>query len=102
MKIVRAMPQPNQTHFLADENGKVMMEIYTNRTADIVNYPTQHPLVLHFAFAVSAPIELKDKLVEAGASVFEDLHLDDGSNIIMMRDPWGVPFQLCKRAKPMV
>jgi glyoxylase I family protein len=47
-------------------------------------------------------VMLKDRLVSQGASVFEDLHLDDGSNVIMMRDPWGVPLQLCERAKPML
>ena len=102
MKIVRAIPQANQTHFLADQKGRVMMEIYTNPKSAIPDYSAEHPLRFHFAFAVADPAALKDKLVKEGASVFEDLHLDDGSNLIMMRDPWGVPLQLCKRAKPMI
>ncbi len=40
------------------------------------------------------------ELLAAGASVFEEIKMDDGSRIITFRDPWGVPFQLCKRAKP--
>lgn len=102
MKIVRAIPQANQTHFLADEKGRVMMEIYTNPKSAVPDHSAEHPLRFHFAFAVEDPAALKDKLVKEGASVFEDLHLDDGSNLIMMRDPWGVPLQLCKRTKPMV
>jgi len=102
MKIVRALPESNQTYFLADEKGRLMMEIYTNPTSAIPDHSAEHPLRFHFAFAVSDAGELKDKLVSQGASVFEELNLDDGSNLIMMRDPWGVPLQLCKRGKPMI
>jgi len=102
MSIVRALPKANQTHFLADEKGRVVMEIYTNPTSAIPNHSTEHPLRFHFAFAVSEPAALKEKLVSAGASVVEELKLDDGSHLIMMRDPWGVPLQLCKRANPMI
>lgn len=102
MRIVRALPKANQTHFLADEKGRVMMEIYTNAASVIPDHSTEHPLRFHFAFAVSEPAVLKKKLVAAGASVVEELKLDDGSHLIMMRDPWGVPLQLCKRANPMV
>ena len=102
MKIVRALPKANQTHFLADEKGRVMMEIYTNPASAIPDHSTEHPLRFHFAFAVSEPAALKEKLVLAGASVVEELRLDDGSHLIMMRDPWGVPLQLCKRGNPMV
>jgi glyoxylase I family protein len=102
MKIVRAFPQASQTHFLADEKGRIMMEIYTNAKTAVPDYAAEHPLRFHFAFAVDNAVMLKDRLVSQGASVFEDLHLDDGSNVIMMRDPWGVPLQLCERAKPML
>jgi glyoxylase I family protein len=102
MKIVRALPKSNQTHFLADEKDRLMMEIYTNPASAIPDHSTEHPLRFHFAFAVSEPAALKEKLVSAGASVVEELRFDDGSHLIMMRDPWGVPLQLCKRAKPMV
>ena len=78
------------------------MEIYTNPNAKVVDYPSQHPLCFHIAFAVPDPAAMKDKLIAAGAAVFEELNLDDGSYIIMFRDPWGVPFQLCNRAKPFV
>jgi len=101
MKIVRAVPM-NQTHFLADERGQVMIEIYTNPASAIPEHFAEHPLRFHFAFAVTEPSVLKEKLVAAGASVVEELKMDDGSHLITLRDPWGVPFQLCKRARPMV
>ena len=102
LKIVRAIPQPSQTHFLADEKGRICIEIYTNSNAAVPNYLLQHPLCFHFAFEAASPAAMKDKLVAAGATVFEELNLEDGSCIIMFRDPWGVPFQLCKRASPMI
>jgi predicted enzyme related to lactoylglutathione lyase len=101
-KIVRAIPKPSQTHFLADAQGRVCMEIYTNTGAPVPNYPSQHPLCFHIAIAAADPAAMKDKLVAAGAAVFEELNFDDGTCIITLRDPWGVPFQLCKRAKPMI
>ncbi len=102
MKIVHALPQSNQTYFLADVKGRVVMEIYTNPKDTIVDHSTKHPLRFHFAFAVKEPDLMKEKLIKAGASVVEELKMDDGSHLIMMRDPWGVPFQLCNRAKPML
>ncbi len=99
LKVVKAVPKPSQTHFLADEKGRICMEIYTNRNAVIPDYKKQHPLVFHIAFAAD-PAAFKDKLTAAGATVFEEINMDDGSHIITFRDPWGVPFQLCKRMKP--
>ena len=34
--------------------------------------------------------------------VVEEVRLDDGSLLIMMRDPWGLALQLCRRAKPLL
>lgn len=99
LKIIKAVPMPNQAHFLADQTGKICMEIYTNPNAPIPDYKRMPPLIFHFAFAAD-PLEHKAKLLKAGAEVFEDIKLDDGSHIITFRDPWGVPFQLCKRAIP--
>ncbi len=78
------------------------MEIYTNPNAVIPDYSSEQPLRFHFAFAVSNPSALKEKLLKAGATVVEEAKLDDGSYLIMMRDPWGIPFQLCKRAEAMI
>jgi hypothetical protein len=53
-------------------------------------------------FSINVPVALQEKLVAVGASVFEEQKVDEGSHLIMWRDPWGVLLQLCKRAKPMV
>ncbi len=102
MKLVKSMNDYPYTRFLADKSGQVVLEIYSNTSARIPEYNKQHPLEFHFALKVENPVEIKDKLIAAGAKVEEEIKLDDGSHLIMLRDPFGVPLQLCKRAKPLV
>ncbi|MBN1673542.1 MAG: VOC family protein [Kiritimatiellae bacterium] len=102
MRAVRAMDEAPYTHFLADRGGRVVMEIYTNPKAPIPDYAGQPPQCFHFALAVDDPGALQRRLVEAGATLVEELKLDDGSHLVMLRDPWGVPLQLCNRAEPLV
>ncbi len=102
MKIVRSMQNTPYTHFLADDSGRVIMEIYANETVDIPDYNLQHPLKFHIALEVNNPQELSENLIKDGALFFEEVKTDDGSHLIMLRDPWGIPVQLCKRGKPMI
>lgn len=102
MRVVRSMEQAPYAHFLADEGGRVVMEIYSNPTAPIPDYWTQHPLCFHVAFTEPDLVAVKERLVAAGASLVEENTLDDGSHVIMLRDPWGVPLQLWKRSTPLV
>lgn len=101
MRIVSKMERAPYTHFLSDQTGRVVIEIYSNRLAPIPAYADQHPLCFHFAFAVTDAEEEKIRLLQAGATFFEELRLDDGSHLVMLRDPWGIPLQLCQRAQPM-
>ena len=102
MKLVKSMEVYPYTRFLADKSGQVVLEIYSNTSERIPEYNKQHPLEFHFAFKVENPVEIKDKLIAAGAKIEEEIKHDDGTHLIMMRDPFGVPLQLCKRAKPLV
>jgi glyoxylase I family protein len=98
--IARAREDAPYTHFLADETGRVFIELYSNSLASVPDYASQHPLCFHFAVvAADAPKE-RLRLEQAGATLFLEEPLPDGSLLIMMRDPWGVPLQLCQRAKP--
>ena len=101
MRVVRSIPKAPHTHFLADEGGRVMMEIYTNPEAPTPDYASMPPLCFHFALAVQDAEPPKKRLLAAGATVFQDQVLDDGSRIVTLRDPWGVPLQLCQRVEPM-
>ena len=102
MRIVRSMAEVPYMHFLADEGGRVVMEIYSNPAAPIPDYSTQHPMRFHIAFAEPDPGAAKERLIRAGASFLEEDRLEDGSHLIMLRDPWGIPLQLCKRGTPLV
>ena len=102
-KIVRAMDKAPFTHFIADETGKVMVEIYNNPVAPILDYSKMHAVQLHLAFVSADPKADRDRLVKAGCKVSADSVITpDGDELVMLQDPWGFYIQMCKRAKPMV
>jgi len=100
MEIVLSQDAEPYTRFLADETGRVVLEIYSNRAAPMPDHASIHHLNFHFAFAVKEAEETKARLLAAGATYVEVVRPSDGSVIHMLRDPWGVPLQLCQRAKP--
>jgi len=102
MHIVKSIPEAPFMHFLADQSGDTMIELYTNPPDQVPDYSSMDPLLLHLAFVTDHPQIEKEKLMKAGASEVSDTVLDDGSRLIMLRDPWGLALQLCKRAMPML
>ena len=100
-KIVRVRDDAPFFHFLADETGRVVVELYCNPKAPIPDYAAAHPLSFHIAVvAIDARAE-RARLEKAGATLFLEDPQPDGSMLIMLRDPWGVPLQLCQRTHPM-
>jgi catechol 2,3-dioxygenase-like lactoylglutathione lyase family enzyme len=100
MEIVRSIDKEPFTTFLADETGRVVMEIYTNRTVTIPDYSSAAPLNFHIAFVANDARATQARLESAGATSFKEETTADGSTLVMMRDPWGVPIQFCQRTKP--
>lgn len=100
-RVVRLVPGPAQTHFLADA-GSTVLEIYCNPPDEVPDYRSMNPLLLHLALASDDPSADARRLIAAGASLVEEVPLPDGSHLIMLRDPWGLAVQLCKRAKPLL
>ena len=98
--IVRQQEHSPYIHFLADQTGRVVIEVYTNPLAPVPDYRAQHPLVFHFAVVSADPAADRARLEQAGATLFSDETLPDGSRILLMRDPWGLPLQFCQRATP--
>ena len=88
--------------FLADDSKRVMIEIYNNPVDEVPDYRTMNPLIVHLAFVSEDPSKDKERLLKAGASLVSDDRLEDGSHLIMLRDPWGLALQLCKRGVPML
>lgn len=101
LRIVRHIPQPAQTHFLADGDSTVL-EIYCNPRDQVPDYRQMNPLLFHLAFASADPAADAARLIAAGAVWVEEVRLPDGSHLVMLRDPWGVALQLCRRTSPLL
>ena len=102
MSVVRRADGPARTHFLADSTGRVLLEIYHNPKVAVPDYRAMDPLVLHLAFAVEDVGGARARLLAAGASpVGEVAVTPEGDQMAMLRDPWGFPIQVVKRARPM-
>ena len=102
MTIARKMEGGPNTHFLADDSGQVMIEIYNNPPDQVPDYANMNPLILHLAFVCENPEEKRAELEKVGATFAEEVRIKDGSHLVMMRDPWGLAIQLCKRGTPML
>lgn len=101
LRVVRHIPRPAQTHFLADADATVL-EIYCNPPDKVPDYRNMDPLLFHLALASSDPVADSKRLISAGAVYVNEIRLDDGSHLVMLRDPWGVALQLCKRAQELL
>ena len=103
MKIVREGPAPANMRFISDAGGNMMLELYNNPTDGVPDYPAMNPLTLHIAFMVDDVKAITRKLIGAGAMVAVEIKTTDaGDELIILRDPWGVPIQFLKRAEPML
>lgn len=102
LTVVRKSDGAACTHFLGDNSGQVMVEIYNNPPDQVPDYASINPLLLHLAFVCGNPDQKRAELELAGASFVEEVHIKDGSHLVMMRDPWGLAIQLCKRGVAML
>ncbi len=87
MRVARHAGGPSDIHFLADAAGRAVIEIYCNAADSIPDYAAMNPLRFHIA---------------AGATFVEERKMPDGSRLLMLRDPWGTPLQLCQRPAPLL
>jgi uncharacterized glyoxalase superfamily protein PhnB len=79
-----------------------MIEIYSNPAAAVPDYHAMHPLILHIAFMVEDMEGTRSRLIAAGATAEGEISkLDNGDQLAMLRDPWGVAIQLAKRGRPL-
>lgn len=98
LTVVSEQQEPPFMTFLADASGRVVMELYHRPDAAITDFSLQHPLVFHVAFVSENAVADSLRLQQQGASFFEEIKKADGSHLVMLRDPWGLPIQLCQRA----
>ncbi len=102
MKIVRSGGEPAHARFLAGATGRVLLEIYNNPRVKVPDYRKTDPLTIHLAFCAKDVKAECDRLAAAGATVHAGCEkMDNGDEMAMLRDPWGFPIQILKRAEPM-
>jgi glyoxylase I family protein len=103
MKVVREGPPPSNARFLADRDGNMMLELYTNPPGAVPDYASMDPLLLHVAFMVDDVDVVRARLINAGATpVGEAVAGPTGDRIAVLRDPWGLAIQFVRRADPML
>ena len=92
---------PANPGFLLDDSGEAALEIYrTGETPAAPDYPAIHPMTLHIAFLADDVDATVARLEKAGAKCVELVH-KPGFDMAILRDPWGVAIQLCRREKPI-
>lgn len=103
LRIVAGTDAPVPGRFLADSSGHGMLEVYRNPAADVPDYPSVDPLVLHVAFASTDVAGDYARLLAAGAAPgTEPYSTEGGDQLAIVRDPWGVPIQLACRRTPLI
>ena len=101
-RVLRKAGEPTHARFIADEAGRVVLEVYNNPKVDVPDYASMDPLVLHVAFSADDVGGARRRLLSAGASPEGDLTVTEaGDELAMLRDPWGLPVQLVKRREPI-
>lgn len=90
-------------HFLADDGDAVMLEFYRQPHLPVPDYQSADPLILHLAFWADDVPATRARLMRAGATVVGDvIRNDQGDEVAMLRDPWGIPVQLVRRERAML
>jgi catechol 2,3-dioxygenase-like lactoylglutathione lyase family enzyme len=103
MKVVRKGLPPVNMHFVADAGGNMMFEFYNSPGGLVLDYNSMSPQSLHIAFMVEDVLAVRDRLLAVGATIAEDTTTTPaGDQILIMRDPWGLPIQFVKRSQPML
>lgn len=102
LRIVEQEKEPPYMTFLTDDSGRVMLEIYRNPPDQVPDYRNMDFRVVHLAFVSENAEADKERLLKVGATVADELFTDDGSHMVMLRDPWGFAIQFWERTTPML
>lgn len=84
------------TVFLADSSGRVFWELYNNPEGGYVEFGNTHHLTFHLAFRSTDAAADMSRLLEARCTLVEEIKSED-HYLVMLRDPFGIPLQLCQR-----
>jgi catechol-2,3-dioxygenase len=96
LEIVKGKKEPPFLTFLADSSGKVIMELYHRPDEVTTDFVNKHPLAFHVAF-VSENTEKIKEITKRGCFFCRGSRERRREPLVMLRDPWGMPLQLCQR-----
>lgn len=102
MTVKRFSEDAPHVHFMADDSGTVMIEIYGNPDAPRTDFSKLQPPEIHLAFLSDDLAADVARLSAAGATVVADVHQLGEDMFAMLRDPWGMPVQLVRRGVSMI
>ena len=100
-EIVRQRKEGDFCTFIADCTGRIAIELY--RAPGIQQAPDYFsidPLTLHIAFRSEDVDSDIERLVAGGATLVSHTR-SEGFDGAMLRDPWGIPVQVVRRAVPV-
>jgi catechol 2,3-dioxygenase-like lactoylglutathione lyase family enzyme len=103
MTVKRAGGPPTYTTFVADVSGNIVLELFCNTSFPMLDFAMLDPMSLHLAFMTDSIERTRELLVDAGATVADDITSGPtGDEIMMLQDPWGFALQFVHRAVPML
>ena len=86
--------------FIMDDSGTVGLEVYrTGETPAAPDYRAMNSMTLHVAFASDDVAADAKRLQDAGATLEQMTLTNPAFHMAILRDPWGVAVQLCRREK---
>jgi len=99
--IAAKLPEPPYAIFIVNSSGQFAMELYRDsNTPDAPDYSKMSPDKMHLAFVSDDLDGDVRRLVAAGAKLVSR-EKNSGNELLMLRDPSGIPIQLVKRAVPL-
>ena len=102
LTVKRRLVEEPYTHFLTDDSGTVMLEIYRQEVPKL-DFPNTHAMSCHIAFVSHEVNRDVDRIVAAGGKLEGNItSFPSGDCYAMVRDPWGVTLQFVSRSQPMV
>ena len=84
--------------FVSDESGGTVLQLEDGKP----DYGPRDAQEIHLAFKAEDVPELCGRLREAGAEMEGEIVMtDDGDEMALLRDPWGLAFQVLKRSEEL-
>ena len=103
MKVMREGGAPTLGTFVSDSTENMMFELYQDGEYPVLDFTKISHMSIHFASMVPNVARVKAQLLGAGATLVEDIaKTPGGDEVLMMRDPSGLPIQFVKRVAPML